>query len=78
VIITTRWHADDPVGRFIARNPDARILRYPAIAEHDEMQRRKGEALFPQHKSLSFLMERKNLMTQSEWECEYQQSPSWL
>ena len=78
VIITTRWHADDPVGRFIARNPDVRILRYPAIAEHDETQRLKGEALFPQHKSLSFLMERRKLMTQSEWECEYQQRPSWL
>jgi hypothetical protein len=58
LMIMTRWHLDDPVGRFIERFPDAKILRYPAIAEEDEKNRSEGEPLFPQHKSLPFLMER--------------------
>ena len=75
LMIMTRWHLDDPVGRLIERFPEAKILRYPAIAEEDEKNRRKGEALFPEHKSLSFLMERKKAMTQASWESEYQQNP---
>jgi predicted phage terminase large subunit-like protein len=75
LIIMTRWHVDDPVGRFIERFPAATILRYPAIAEEDEKHRFKGEALFPEHKSLPFLMERRAVMTQAGWESEYQQNP---
>jgi hypothetical protein len=75
LIIMTRWHVDDPVGRFIERFPDAKILSYPAIAEDDETNRYKGEALFPQHKSLPFLMERRTVMGRAAWESEYQQNP---
>ena len=65
LMIMTRWHLDDPVGRLIERFPDAKIFRYSAIAEEDERNRSKGEALFPEHKSLSFLLERKKAMTQA-------------
>jgi len=75
LMIMTRWHLDDPVGRFIERFRETKILRYPAIAEEDEKNRRKGEALFPEHKSLPFLMERRALMTRAAWESEYQQNP---
>jgi hypothetical protein len=75
LMIMTRWHLDDPVGRFIERFAEAKILRYPAIAEEDEKNRRKGEALFPEHKSLTFLLERRAMMTQAGWESEYQQNP---
>src|SRR5262249_50759377 len=75
LMIMTRWHLDDLVGRFIGRFPETKILRYPAIAEEDEKNRRKGEALFPEHKSLQFLMERRAVMTQGGWESEYQQNP---
>jgi predicted phage terminase large subunit-like protein len=75
LLIMTRWHVDDPVGRFIERFAEAKILRYPAIAEEDEKHRLKGEALFPQHKSLPFLMERRAVMTRAGWESEYQQYP---
>jgi predicted phage terminase large subunit-like protein len=74
-MIMTRWHVDDPVGRLIERSPAAKILRYPAIAEEDEKKRFKGEPLFPQHKSLPFLMENRKMMTRAAWESEYQQSP---
>jgi predicted phage terminase large subunit-like protein len=75
LMIMTRWHLDDPVGRFIERFPEAKVLRYPAIAETAEKHRRKGEALFPQHKSLAFLMERRSAMTQASWQSVYQQDP---
>jgi predicted phage terminase large subunit-like protein len=75
LMIMTRWHLDDPVGRFIERFPEAKILRYPAIAEEDEKNRRKDEVLFPEHKSLPFLMERRKAMSQASWESEYQQNP---
>jgi hypothetical protein len=53
LIVCTRWHVDDLLGRYLLRNPDVEVLRYPAIAEKDEFwdipqyQRAKGEALFP-------------------------------
>ena len=75
LMIMTRWHLDDPVGRFIERFPETKILRYPAIAEEDEKNRRKGEALFPEHKSLPFLIERRKAMSQASWQSVYQQAP---
>jgi hypothetical protein len=45
-MIMTRWHLDDPVGRLAERFPEAKILRYPAIAEEDEKNRHKGERCF--------------------------------
>jgi hypothetical protein len=44
----TRWDVDDLLGRYIERFPEVRMLSYPAIAEHDELFRRKGEPLFPE------------------------------
>lgn len=83
LIIMTRWHVDDLLGRFLDRFPDVRVLCYPAIAEEDEVHtykgapvyRRKGDALFPEHKPLDFLLERKKLETQASWESLYQQHP---
>lgn len=82
LIILTRWHLDDPVGRLLETDPynpvtktGVRVLRYPAIAEEDERYRNKGDALFPDLKSLAFLMIRKGLMTIASWMAIYQQSP---
>ena len=55
VMIMTRWHLDDPVGRWLEHFPDTKVLRYPAIAEQDEKYRKKGEPLFPELKPPSFL-----------------------
>ncbi len=73
--ILTRWHVDDPIGRLIERDPSVRVLSYAAIAERDERKRKKGEALFPEHKSLKFLLERKSIMASSSWQSLYQQNP---
>lgn len=74
--IMTRWHLDDPFGRLKESMPDrVKVLRYPAIAERDESHRRAGEALFPDHKSIEFLLERKAAMHAANFEALYQQNP---
>lgn len=76
--ILTRWHIDDPIGRLIERFDGVKLLSYPAIAEKDEPHRKEGEALFPEHKSLAFLLERKAVMDTANWLALYQQSPTML
>lgn len=73
--ILTRWHIDDPIGRLIAQNPSIKVLSYPAIAINNEPNRKEGEALFPEHKSIDFLLERKKVMDSTSWLSLYQQSP---
>jgi len=51
------------------------MLEFPAIAEKDEKWRKKGDPLFPEHKDLAFLLERKALMSPGSWQAEYQQHP---
>jgi predicted phage terminase large subunit-like protein len=75
IMIMTRWHVDDPVGRFISVFPRARVLRYQAIAEKRERNRLAGEALFPAHKPIEFLKERKAVLAQASWESVWQQNP---
>jgi hypothetical protein len=75
LIIMTRWHVDDLLGRYLERSPDVKVLRYPAISEQDEQHRHAGEALFPEHKPLKFLLEQRKLLTEASWQSIYQQSP---
>lgn len=75
LIVMTRWHLDDPTGRFVARFPATKVVKFKAIAEHDEEYRKTGEPLFPELKSLEFLMERKALLSRASWEALYQQEP---
>jgi predicted phage terminase large subunit-like protein len=75
LIILTRWHIDDPVGRLKEIDPNIRCVSHPAIATEDEQFRKKGEPLFPEHKSLEFLLGIKKIMAASSWESLYQQRP---
>jgi hypothetical protein len=75
VMIQTRWHVDDPTGRWLERFPDTRVLTFKAIATNNERWRKTGEALFPELKSLEFLEERRKALTDSSFEALYQQSP---
>jgi hypothetical protein len=80
LMIMTRWHVDDPVGRWIERFPETKILRYQAVAEPDDWsvhahKRKAGEALFKELKPIEFLQERRKLSTTASWESLYQQSP---
>jgi predicted phage terminase large subunit-like protein len=76
VVVMTRWHVDDVLGRFIERaGAEITVLDYPAIAERDEPHRKEGEALFPELKPLEFLLDRKKMLTTASWESLYQQHP---
>lgn len=83
LIILTRWHPDDPVGRMTKKDesgqvvfPDMEVMSYPAIAVADDVNRKAGEALMPEHKSLDFLLERKKALGSSNFEALYQQNPT--
>lgn len=73
--IMTRWHLDDPFGRMIDLDPSVKTIRYPALGEANDPHREIGEPLFPEHKSLVFLMDRKAAMTSANFEALYQQHP---
>lgn len=76
LIILTRWHIDDPVGRLkLQLGEEVRTISYPAIATRNEQYRKEGEPLFPELKSLEFLLERKATMASVNWEALYQQNP---
>jgi len=80
VITTTRWHVDDIVGRLLQKystNPNRiTYFKYPAIAEQDEMFRKAGEPLFPELKSLEFLLDKKEIMLEPAWQSLYQSNPT--
>lgn len=80
--ILTRWHVDDPIGRLIAKYPNVKVCKYPALADGDtklmpQDPRVEGsdEALFPEHKSKEFILERKKIMPANNFTSLYQQSP---
>jgi predicted phage terminase large subunit-like protein len=83
ILMATRWHVDDPTGRFLLKFPHAKVLKFPAmsIAADPErprlydLRRREGIPLFPQFKSKPFLLERRAASTVASWESLYQQSP---
>ncbi|RLC88287.1 MAG: hypothetical protein DRJ03_03300 [Chloroflexi bacterium] len=78
IVIGTRWHIDDPIAFVIDKFSNQKAFKnvvYPAIATKDEKHRVKGEALFPQLKSLEFLLKWKEIFHPSNWEAVYQQSP---
>ena len=75
LVIMTRWHLDDPVGRMIADLPGVEVVTYKAIATEDEEHRKAGDPLFPELKSMDFLTERQRLMLPARWSALYQQDP---
>lgn len=75
LIIMTRWHKQDLVGKLKEEDSNITVLNYPAIATHDEVNRREGEALFPELKSLEFLKKKRKLLHSPHWQSLYQGSP---
>lgn len=86
IFILTRWHVDDPVGRLLSEMPDGvKVFKYPALAidgaklmPTDPRAPGSGEALFPEHKSAEFILERKRLQAAANFESLYQQNPQIL
>lgn len=75
LMVLTRWHVEDPAGMLEKEGKNVKVFRYPAIATENEKHRKMGEALFPEHKSIDFLMKRKEIMRAESWASLYQQNP---
>jgi len=86
IIIMQRWHMKDLVGMVLQQERDDlaagekeidrwEVIRFPAIAEHDEQYRKKGEALWPWKFDLSKLKKTKAALGPYDWEALYQQNP---
>jgi len=86
VIVNTRWHTDDIVGRLLDQQKKDEaagelhydkweVIKYPAIAVEDEKYRKKGEALWPHKFSLEKLMRTENTLGPYEFSALYQANP---
>lgn len=80
IVMATRWHSDDLIGRLITNmetgNGDKfTVINYPAIAEQDEPFRKTGEALHPERYDLEQLNKIKKTIGSNDWNALYQQHP---
>lgn len=80
IIIMTRWHEDDLIGRLLARSPRKWVrLRLPAIAEDEDdlLEREIGEPLCPElGYNEHWAEEKKSEVGSRTWASLYQQRPS--
>lgn len=86
IIINTRWHTDDLVGRLLDEQKKSEAehaehydrwtrITFPAIALEDESFRKKGEALWPEKFSIDKLRVTENTLGPYEFVALYQASP---
>ncbi len=80
IVMATRWHVDDLIGRLTANMQTSEgdrftIINYPAIAEYDELHRKEGEALHPERYDLAQLLKIKTTIGTRDWNALYQQHP---
>lgn len=90
IIVMTRWHEDDLVGRLLEKERENKkngyessafipweLIDFPAIAkENDVLGRKPGEALWPERYPIETLKEIQNTLGPYYWSALYQQSPS--
>jgi len=86
IIINTRWHTDDLVGRLIKQQEDDErngvenydkwaVVTFPAIATEDEQFRKKGEALWPERFPIEKLKKTEAALGPYEFAALYQANP---
>lgn len=76
LLAMTRWNEDDLAGALLKKNPDEwKVLKFPAIATHDEKHRKEGEALHPERWHLKALLKTKKTISEYSWGALYQQNP---
>jgi predicted phage terminase large subunit-like protein len=88
VLIMQRLHEDDLTGHVLRQQEDWEVVRFPAIAEADEVHhyitpsgprtfcRKKGEALHPDRQPLELLEKRRRDMGTYVFAGQYQQTPA--
>jgi len=83
IVMHTRWRTNDLIGQLLTqqKNKDTvpskcwQLYDFPAIAEHDELHRKKGEALHPARYDEEELEELMENMPERQWLALYQQKP---
>lgn len=76
IIVMTRWHTDDIVGRILSTNSEAwELVELPAIATHDDEFRKVGDALWPEWYPVDTLRETEAAVGPYVWSALYQCSP---
>lgn len=76
VLMQTRWHRNELVGRILAESGDEwEIISLPAIAGEDDPWRQPGEALWPERWPIEKLEAIKATKTPYWWQAMYQQAP---
>ena len=80
IVMATRWHQDDLIGRLIKHMNEGdgdtfKVINYPAIAECDEKHRKAGEALHPDRYDESALEKIRITIGSRDWASLYQQHP---
>lgn len=77
VVMMTRWHADDLIGRLLKREPEKWTrLRLPAIAEaNDGLNRQPGEALWKERFPIEILLRLASTLGEYSFASLYQQNP---
>lgn len=69
IVVGTRWHEDDLIGRIVARDDEEwEVIKLPAISD-------AGEPLWPDRWSLSALDQVRNAVGPYTWASLYQQEP---
>lgn len=80
IVMATRWHEDDLIGRLLRAQAQGdgeqyEVINFPAIAIHDEEHRAAGEALHPSRYPLKVLESRRRAMGGRSFAALYQGSP---
>jgi len=86
IIINTRWHTDDLVGRLLKKQEEDEAngeenydkwvrIKFPAIATEDEENRKRGEALWPEKFPIEKLRKTENALGPYEFAALYQADP---
>lgn len=80
IIMHQRWHEDDLAGQLLAEGEIGgevfQRFSFPAIAERDEVHRRKGEALHPERYDLQSLLALEKSLGPTDFLALYQQRPT--
>lgn len=80
IVMATRWHEDDLIGRLLAAQESGdgeqwEVINFPAIAEHDEPHRKAGEALHPERFDEQAMQRIRKSVGEKVWASLYQQHP---
>lgn len=79
VIIATRWHLDDLIGRLLKAEESGGdewvLVSFPAVAIEDEDLRKRGDPLWPKKFPVEVLDKIKKTIGPYEWSSLYQQTP---